>query len=752
MPRGRKKKLRIIPKIKPETIRSIFASFLLLFSLLSYISFVFSEYTLNSKIKDLWFTIFGNASWLAPIITIGVGFLLIPSIEIKIKEPRIIMGMSILLIYLSTILHLFKSPESALEIANNGGGGGLVGYQISTLLVSTISIYGAFVLLLFFFAVGIILLFNISFDDIVEFISDKLNAIAEASAALFGKFNSKGAVDETDMEISSGTPVSDSSEPVEDSQQEVIDEPIIEVIPSFSEPTDRANIPKPLGSHASGLQTSPVLGPTYDKIWQFPPLELLKDYSDLPPDTATIESRKKKIKEVLKSFNIDGEITETKEGPSVTQYQLKTEFGTRVAQISSLQNDLAMALESPTGTVRIEAPIPGKSLIGIEVPNNNRSMVSFKSLITSEPMKALKSKLGIALGKDVGGRVLSYDIGKMPHMLVAGTTGSGKSIFIHNVLFSILFRATPNEVKLILIDPKRVELIHYEDIPHLITPVVTDMEKAPSVFKWAVVEMERRYKLLQKARVPNIDAYNEQSGFQAMPYIVIVVDELAEIMLLDSSGVEKTIIRLAQLARAVGIHLLLAVQRPSTNIITGSIKANIPCRIAFNVASQIDSRVIIDQQGAEKLLGKGDMLFVPPDVAKPVRLQGGFVSSEEIKKIVTFLKDQGMPPMYDEALTQMTVKAQSDGTSGSDSVDSLYEEAVDTVITAKKASTSFLQRKLSIGYSRAAKLMDELEMRGIIAPSEGTSKPRKVLVEDSYDPTKDDTSEDLNELESLQQL
>ena len=335
------------------------------------------------------------------------------------------------------------------------------------------------------------------------------------------------------------------------------------------------------------------------------------------------------------------------------------------------------------------------------------------------------------LGKDVGGKTYVDNIAKMPHMLIAGATGSGKSIFIHNIIFSCLFKANPQEVKFILVDPKRVELTHYAGIPHLLTPVVTDMDKAPSVFKWAVDEMERRYKLFEQAKVRNIDAYNEKSGIQVMPYIVIIVDELAEIMVRDPAGVEKSIIRLAQLARATGIHLVLAVQRPSTNIITGLIKANIPCRVAFNVASQVDSRVIIDQPGAEKLLGKGDMLFVPPDVAKPIRLQGALISDKEIADLVTFLKSQGVEPEYKEEVLEVPADGKSGGSGSStwgDDVDDKFDEAVEIIQSLGKASASLLQRKLAIGYARAARIIDDMEEKGIIGPAQGGSRAREVLM------------------------
>lgn len=380
------------------------------------------------------------------------------------------------------------------------------------------------------------------------------------------------------------------------------------------------------------------------------PLDILNDPPNTPVDRGDINQRSAIIVNALASFGINVVVKDVRFGPSVTQYALETEPGTKITKILSHQYDLALALASPTGSVRIEAPIPGKSLIGVEVPNNTRVVVHFKELLLSEQMKNMKSKIGMVLGLDVGGQPKVYNIAKMPHLLIAGATNSGKSVLIHNIMFSILFRASPEEVKFILIDPKRVELMYYNDIPHLLTPVITETEKAPAAFKWLVGEMTRRYNLLESAHVRNIESYNEKSGFQAMPYIVMIVDELGEIMVTDPAAVEKSIIRLAQLARATGIHLVLALQRPSANVVTGLIKANVPCRIALNVTSQVDSRVIIDQPGAEKLLGKGDMLFIPPDDSKPTRIQGSYIADNEINALVSYLKSTGVKPDYKEEI------------------------------------------------------------------------------------------------------
>ena len=362
--------------------------------------------------------------------------------------------------------------------------------------------------------------------------------------------------------------------------------------------------------------------------------------------------------------------------------------------------------------------------MGVEVPNRSLEFVNLKRMLTSDQMKKNKSKLSVALGLNVAGEPIIADVAKMPHMLIAGATGSGKSVCIHSFIATILFRASPSEVKFILIDPKRVELTQYNSIPHLLTPVIIDPKEVISALRWSQEEMDRRYKLFAEVGVRNVDGYNELAGFAALPYIVIIIDELADIMLFAPADVEDAICRIAQMARATGIHLIVSTQRPSVDVITGLIKANIPARIAFNVSSQIDSRVILDTTGAEKLLGRGDMLFIPPNQAKPSRIQGTFVSDPEIKKLIDFLKQLGVAPMYTEEVTKMPVKTQLDKTE-IDEQDELFDDAVRTICNYDRASASLLQRRLKVGYARAARILDQLERSAIIGPAEG-SKAREV--------------------------
>lgn len=475
------------------------------------------------------------------------------------------------------------------------------------------------------------------------------------------------------------------------------------------------------------------------------------------------------IKRTLKNFNINVEMDEVSIGPTVTRYALKPAEGVRISKIVGLQNNLELALAA--SPIRIEAPIPGKSLVGIEVPNTAKAMIGLASLLTSPEYTDSPKPLQVALGKDITGVAHFANVAKMPHALIAGTTGSGKSVTIHNLIVSLLFRNSPEQLRFIMVDPKRVELTLYNGIPHLLTNVIVDAKKAILSLKWAIKEMERRYDVLQAEKVRDLSSYHEnvyrpaKAKFIAdgspeeerdelpepMPYIVIVMDELADLMQAYPKEMEASIVRLAQMSRAVGIHLILATQRPSVNVITGTIKANIPTRLALQVASQIDSRTILDQIGAEKLLGAGDMLFLSGELAKPTRLQSAFISENELKKVVDYLKDQSDA----QELDSIDLEGKAEGGNGDaffaaiagsdEEEDDLYDEAKQVVIDAGKASTSYLQRRLRIGYSRAARLMDILEERGVIGPQDG-SKPREILV-GSDEPEDITDEEEVNEEE-----
>lgn len=477
----------------------------------------------------------------------------------------------------------------------------------------------------------------------------------------------------------------------------------------------------------SGVVANPPKGA---QIWQFPPLSLLSDFKGGSANRGNTKHNANTIEKTLEAFGINAKVVEVNPGPTFTQYALQVPVGTRLSRILGLQNDLALNLATTTGNVRIEAPIPGKSLVGIEIPNISPEIVSLKNALSSEVLRTNKSKLAFGLGQDVSGIIEVADISKMPHVLIAGTTGSGKSVLLNAMIATILFRASPQEVKFIIADPKRVELTEYNDIPHLLTPVIIEPEKILSSLRWAEKEMERRYRLFHEAQVNNIAAYNEYMGFQVLPYIVIVLDELYILMEFAPREVEDSIHRLAAMARATGIHLVVATQRPSVDVITGTIKANIACRIAFNVSSMVDSRVIIDQPGAEKLLGKGDLLYLPPDASKPKRIQGVFASATDIRNLIAFLKRSGVEPEYIQEVTQMPIGKMAGSRDGEK--DELFEEAVRTICQYSRASASLLQRRLHIGYARAARLIDQMEMAGIVGPGEG-SKPRDVLFKNADD-------------------
>lgn len=471
--------------------------------------------------------------------------------------------------------------------------------------------------------------------------------------------------------------------------------------------------------------TAPMENEKAALVWEYPSLSILNSTKPKEADRGDVKGNVGIIEKTLDSFGVKATVSQVDGGPSVTRYAIKVSEGTKLNRITALSNDLALRLAAPTGQIRIEAPIPGQDLVGIEVPNYSLEVVPLKRILNSKAMRQEKSKLSVALGVDVSGKEVIADISKMPHMLIAGATGSGKSVCINAFIASILFRASPNEVKMILVDPKRVELTPYNDIPHLLTPVITDPKKVVNALRWACNEMDRRYKAFEQVGARNITAFNEMTGFQQYPEILIVIDELADIMLAAPGEVEESITRIAQMARAVGIHLVVATQRPSTDVITGIIKANIPARIAFNVSSNVDSRVILDQPGAEKLLGRGDMLFIPPDQAKPVRIQGTYIADDELRNLISFLRNTGINTEYDDSITEKANGVSAPGNGGDGEVDELFWEAVRYVHESQRAATSHLQRRFSLGFTRAARILDQMEERGFVGPAQG-AKPREL--------------------------
>ena len=483
--------------------------------------------------------------------------------------------------------------------------------------------------------------------------------------------------------------------------------------------------------------------------WQAPDFSLL-EHSQAPADAGDVEQNARTIKDTLSEFNIEVEMESANIGPRVTQYTLVPQSGVKLSRIENLSDNIALNLAAES--IRVEAPIPGKRAVGVEIPNIKSADVRLFSVLDSKEWKNNHDPLTFAIGKDISGHPVVGNLAKMPHLLVAGQTGSGKSVMMNTLLTSLLYRHSPSELKLIMVDPKVVEMTAYEDIPHLLTPIINDSEKALSALRWAVNEMERRYRVVSSEKVKEIKSYNkhaiaknekikkeavegeEPKLLEVMPYIVIVIDELADLMMAASKDVEAMIVRIAQKARAVGIHLVLATQKPVVSVVTGLIKGNVPSRIAFKVASNGDSRTILDRGGAEKLLGNGDMLFYMNGAPNLKRVQGAWVTDEEVLRVTNFIRSQGPPQYNDEVISQQVQPGAMGGvvmSGGSSSTDETFETAVKLVIEARKASTSYLQRRLGIGYSRAAKLIDEMEDRGIVGPTNG-SKPREVLVS-SYD-------------------
>jgi S-DNA-T family DNA segregation ATPase FtsK/SpoIIIE len=593
------------------------------------------------------------------------------------------------------------------------GAGGAVGYGLKFALEKTVGLAGSYVILVAFALISVLLLFNVTVQSLIALVTgffyvEKKEQPAQKAAAV-------------QMPLVKDVP------PV---QKEVIPAP-----PPQHKPVVEFPLPK--------FETEPepkVKGGTksaderYAK-YKLPSMDLLEDPPVKEKQQAeklkeTTEVRKKLLEEALHSFGVAARVVAVYQGPAVTRYELQPEPGVKVSRINNLADDIALAMAAQG--VRIEAPVPGKSVVGIEVPNATVTPVRLKEIIKTNEFMQNASKLVFGVGKDLSGAPIYGDISKMPHLLIAGTTGSGKSVCINSLIASILMRARPDEVKMLMIDPKMVELSIYDGIAHLLAPVVTDSRRAAATLKeWVVKEMERRYKLFHDSGSRNIEAFNHKvGGEEALPYILVIVDELADLMMAAAKDVEMTVCRIAQMARATGIHLVIATQRPSVDVITGLIKANIPSRIAFAVATQIDSRVILDTSGAEKLLGRGDMLYNPIGAMKPVRAQGSFVTDKETERIIKHVREQAEPEYLEEIVGIKAIDFGRDAGDGERETgggkDTLFNDVAQLIVESGQASTSYVQRKFRIGYNRAARLMDEMEEAGIVSPPEGELKTRRV--------------------------
>lgn len=647
---------------------------------------------------------------------IGLYVLVIASLVLlHMKYVNELQGQEIITETLDSIMKTFKNTDM---IDNCGGGmiGALFGYLFYISFKD-----GVYIVLVTMVIIGVVLFFNTSIAKLLSKI--KLNKKKEKKS---------------EVPISSGDSVKNEPDEVKEDKRIVISSVDELTKVKDSEVSSNSNKEVPIVKNDDVvLPPSNEMEVPINTDYKLPPISLLKASKNVSSKENEVNAKNciSKLEEILKVFDISGKIVQVNIGPTVTQYELELKAGTKVSKLLSIQREIALALAAKD--VRIQAPIPGKNTIGIELPNKVNAPVSFREVFSNMPAITDKTLLSVGLGKDIMGKVRYCEINTTPHMLVAGSTGSGKSVCINCIIASMLMRTKPSELKLVLVDPKKVEFSMYNGVPHLLTPVVTDAKKASIALKNIVVEMERRYDLFEATKNKNITSYNEfcekNPEYQKLPYIVVIIDELADLMLVAAKEVEDSIMRITQMARAAGIHLIVATQRPSTDVITGVVKANIPSRISFAVSSQIDSRTILDAGGAEKLLGKGDMLFLPMGANSPTRIQGAYVSDEEIQAIVDYTISQ-QKAIYDESLTIDRGSSSGSGSAGDDNYESsdeyddpLYNEIVDFAVRTGKISASLIQRKYRLGYNRAARIIDLLEERGIIGPQNG-SKPREVLV------------------------
>lgn len=625
---------------------------------------------------------------------------------------------------------LYPSAADAEWITSQGQAGGWLGYVITyELLYNKTPFFGNLTpvvlgaLILIFTPVAI----SLSVSKII----DVVVAVFSWVGSIFGKIFKRAPRAEVAEIPTKASRFGDFNEQIAAKEKEPALNPRHKDIPpAKEEKIAQSGIEVVVGEKQigdQGLSASELQYPN----WKLPPLSLLNPYRKMQLKDANLDRNAKIIEQTLLSFNIDAKVNDARVGPAVVQYAIDIPLGIKVEKVAALDKNLALALGVDSKAIRIES-IPGTTYLGVEVPRSKRDTVHIRELLEAQVGSGDDYILPIPLGKDVSGNCQTSDLQKMPHLLIAGATGSGKSILTNAFIINILTTRTPDEVQMILVDPKQVELSDYNGIPHLLTPVITDMTKVVNALKWAVGEMERRYTILAHAQVRNIEGYNKKLGFAAMPYILIVVDEMADMMMTGSRvDAETAIVRLAQKARAVGIHLVLATQRPSVNVITGIIKANIPARVGMSVASSVDSRVILDTIGSESLMGRGDLLYKAPDKNKSARLQGPLVTQEEVIRIVNFIKAQEPEVQYATSILESPMQAgDGEGSDGEQSDDDLFAEAVRLVVNYQKGSSSFLQRKLKIGFNRAARLIEEMEEAGILGPAQG-SKPREVLVTDA---------------------
>jgi S-DNA-T family DNA segregation ATPase FtsK/SpoIIIE len=742
-------------RISPQTARSLVGVAFLVVGAVSGIALLLpGEGLLNQYVSGVLRPAFGQGAWLLPILLILAGVF----IE---RAPNVgngwgVTGLGGLVTFLGALgmIHLVWGTGSGPRALRLGGG--WIGYQLSDLLSALVSPPGAFVVLAGLILAGILLLFNLTIRGL-------LRPVSASGRALVGVFNTPADDrDErpapSDQEEPRGILARFSLRPARASEPELptngsgdleMPEPLPSPVPLsqtvWAGGRGGGGAPLPPGP-AGGVAVLPIEAPSVglstaedaappEQSWDLPDPDLLDEPIRAPTGAHLDHARNIRIiEEKLRSFQIPATVTATNTGPVVTQYEVRPDARVKLSRIEGLADDLAMALAART--IRIEAPIPGKDVVGIEIPNHTSEIVSFRELYDDANMDQATSKLTFALGRDVSGKPYAVDLAKMPHLLIAGATGSGKSVCVNALITSLLMRARPDEVRLVLVDLKRVELAPYDGLPHLLTNVIVEANEAKAALYWAVAQMEDRYRALAGAAERNITAYNASPRVPAeerLPFIVIVIDELADLIMREGRKVEDPVVKIAQKARAVGIHLVLATQRPSVNVVTGLIKANVPSRIAFAMSSNVDSRTVLDQPGAEDLIGRGDMLYQPADLPRPVRLQGVFVSDREVRAVTDQWRDQAPEPNYDPEVVAWT---DADGGAGGGQFgwlsqltdDEMAPRAAELVTTTGKASTSMLQTKLKVGFNRASRLMDDLERSGIVGPQDprNPAVPRQI--------------------------
>jgi len=698
-------------------------------------------------INKLFIMLIGLGTYLFPAILIFIGIAIIRT-KGKLTFHKKFYGIiifatnTLLFIQLINIENFYKGEflSGLKAIINNSSiwHGGVISYIITVPLYKLLGTLGCYITYFAIYTISIIIIFDITIMDVINKfkitkLETKKNKIKKTAPIIMENIEAKSSNEDGDRE----SYINNINKKIK-----IIDFMKNVNLEEASSPAAENNVQKKSQKNVKAAKEESheqlskeiseeiVLNSTEtDKVYNFPTLDLLNvnNISNMnKDDKKDLLNSAAKLEDTLSSFGVEAKVIQVTKGPSVTRYELQPHSGVKVSKIVNLADDIALGLAAKG--VRIEAPIPGKAAVGIEVPNKELIPVYLREVLDSEEFTTGKKNIAFALGKDISGNCVVSDLSKMPHLLIAGATGSGKSVCINTLIISILFKYSPDDVKLLMIDPKVVELNVYNGIPHLLIPVVTEPKKAAGALNWAVNEMTRRYKLFAENGVRNVEGYNEllDKGVvsEKLPGIVIIVDELADLMMVCPGDVEDYIGRLAQMARAAGMHLVIATQRPSVDVITGVIKANIPSRISFAVSSQIDSRTILDTSGAEKLLGKGDMLFYPVGESKPIRIQGAFISEDEVERVVSFIKSQGAESEYKEEI----INHINSKNTVEEEYDELLDEAIRVVVESGQASTSFLQRRLRVGYNRAARLMDQLESKGIISSRDG-SKPRQILID-----------------------